>query len=89
MFLFVMPLQSLALFIIGNISFRRFAFYVIAQLLGAIAASAVLLGILPGPLLVNTQRASNVGIAQALFWGESGDFAFFLTFSPPYHRSIL
>lgn len=69
--------QSLALFIIGNISFRRFAFYVIAQLLGAIAASAVLLGILPGPLLVNTQRASNVGIAQALFWGESVDFTFF------------
>lgn len=56
---------------LGVISPRRFAFFVIAQLVGAIAASAVLLGILPGPLLVLTQRAANVGVAQALFWGEA------------------
>lgn len=65
------PTQSLALLILGAISPRRFVFFVIAQLLGAIAASAVLLGILPGPLLVLTQRLDTLGVAQALFWGKT------------------
>lgn len=76
-----MPLsqQSLALLILGVISPRRFVFFVIAQLVGAIAASAVLLGILPGPLLVLTQPAANTGVAQALFWGEHADKMFVST----------
>ncbi|KAK9897270.1 aquaporin-like protein [Cystobasidium minutum MCA 4210] len=62
------PNVSFALFILGKISFRRFVFYVIAQLVGAIAAAGLLLGILPGPLLVLTQRASSMSVVRALFW---------------------
>ena len=41
------------------------------QLIGAICASAVLLGILPGPLAVNTFPNNGTGTAQALFYGKS------------------
>lgn len=62
--------QALALLLAGAISPIRFVLYVIAQFLGAIAASAVLLGILPGPLRVLCERGNGIGIAQALFFGK-------------------
>lgn len=39
----------------------------IAQFLGAIAATAILSGLTPGPLLVTPQLAPGVSIAQGLF----------------------
>jgi TctA family transporter len=45
--------------------------YVFAQLLGAITACGALYGLLPGPLLLETQRAETVSVTQALFIGES------------------
>lgn len=62
--------QALALLLSGAISPIRFILYVIAQFLGAIAACAVLLGMLPGPLQVECERSNGMGVAQALFFGE-------------------
>lgn len=68
------PNIALMLMLLGVISPVRFVLYSIAQLLGAIAASAVLLGVLPGPLLVNCAPSNGTGVAQALF------YEMFLTF---------
>lgn len=63
-------MQALALLLAGAIGPVRFVIYCIAQILGAIAASAVLLGLLPGPLNVLCERSNGTGVAQALFFGE-------------------
>lgn len=46
------PNISLALLIVGAIGPVRFVLYCVAQLLGAIAAAALVDGLLPGPLAV-------------------------------------
>lgn len=46
------PNVSLALLIVGVITPVRFVLYCIAQLLGAIAASALVIALTPGPLSV-------------------------------------
>lgn len=63
-------MQALALLLAGAIKPVRFVLYTIAQLLGAIAAAAVLSGLLPGPLRVLCERGNGMGVAQALFFGE-------------------
>lgn len=61
------PNVALTLLLLGAISPIRFVFYVVAEILGAIAASAVLLGLLPGTLNVNCAPSNGTGVAQALF----------------------
>ena len=46
------PGVTLALFLIGGIGLVRFVLYIIAQLVGGIAAAALLDALTPGPLLV-------------------------------------
>ena len=57
--------------VLGVISPLRFVLYCIAQLVGAIAASAVLRGLLPGSLRVVCSPSQGMGTAQALFLGRS------------------
>ncbi|KAG8920121.1 hypothetical protein FRC02_001151 [Tulasnella sp. 418] len=61
------PAVSTALLLIGQIGFLRWVLCCIAQLAGGIAASAVLLALLPGPLKVNTKPGASVNKAQAVF----------------------
>ncbi|KDQ16113.1 hypothetical protein BOTBODRAFT_107650 [Botryobasidium botryosum FD-172 SS1] len=64
------PAVSTALWLIGAIGPVRFVLYCLAQLAGAIAASAMLLGLLPGPLVVSTLPGKGVSKAQAV-WIEA------------------
>jgi len=64
------PAVSTSLLLIGAIGPLRFVLYCIAQLVGAIAASAVILALLPGPLAVNTTPGVGVNKAQAV-WIEA------------------
>ena len=50
------PNISLALMLVGVIRPVRFVLYCVAQLLGAIAASGLLLALTPGPLSVKSVR---------------------------------
>lgn len=61
------PAVSTGLLLVGTIGPVRWALYCIAQLLGAIAASALLLALLPGPLVVSTALAKGVNSAQGVF----------------------
>lgn len=61
------PAVSTALFLIGVIGPIRWALCCFAQMIGGIAASAVLLALLPGPLVVNTIPGTNVSKSQAVF----------------------
>ncbi|EJD40231.1 aquaporin-like protein [Auricularia subglabra TFB-10046 SS5] len=61
------PNISTALLIIGVIKPLRYIFYVIAQLIGGIVAAAIVQGLMPGPLAVNTVPSPRINRAQALF----------------------
>lgn len=61
------PNVSLALCMIGAIKPIRFAMYCIAQLLGAIVASAILVAMLPGELVVTPSLGAGTTVAQGLF----------------------
>jgi len=61
------PAVSLALLLIGQISFVRFVLYVIAQLIGAIIASALILGLTPGPLLIKNKLGDGTSLVQGVF----------------------
>ncbi|KZS93017.1 aquaporin-like protein [Sistotremastrum niveocremeum HHB9708] len=61
------PNVTLALLLVGAISPLRFVLYCIAQLVGSIVASGILLGLVPGPLLVTTQPGPGINKAQATF----------------------
>ncbi|KAI0050101.1 aquaporin-like protein [Auriscalpium vulgare] len=61
------PNISLALLLVGVINPVRFVLYTIAQLSGAIAASALIIALTPGPLAVNTVLGPNVNKAQGVF----------------------
>jgi len=73
------PQVALTLVLLGAISPIRFAFYFVAQLLGAIAAGGVLQGLLPGPLNVNCSLGSGTGLAQGLFLEMFLTFGFVMT----------
>ncbi|KDQ16676.1 hypothetical protein BOTBODRAFT_237579 [Botryobasidium botryosum FD-172 SS1] len=64
------PAVSTSLLLVGAIGPLRFVLYCIAQLVGAIVASALLLALLPGPLSVNTAPGPGVNKAQAV-WIEA------------------
>ncbi|KZO90480.1 aquaporin-like protein [Calocera viscosa TUFC12733] len=61
------PNISTALLAVGVIGPVRWLFFCIAQMVGAIVASAILKGLMPGPLNISTMPAQGVNIAQALF----------------------
>jgi len=61
------PNISTALLLVGVISPLRWLFYCTAQMVGAIVASAILKGLMPGPLNISTVPAQGVNSAQALF----------------------
>ncbi|KAG8864336.1 Aquaporin-4 [Tulasnella sp. 330] len=61
------PAVSTALLLIGAIGPVRWALCCAAQLVGGIAAAAVLQGLLPGPLASNTTPGGETSLAQAVF----------------------
>ncbi|QRV76085.1 aquaporin, Major intrinsic protein family [Ceratobasidium sp. AG-Ba] len=61
------PAVSTALLLIGAIGPVRFVLYCIAQIVGGIVASALLLALLPGPLVVTPSPTQGVNAAQAVF----------------------
>ncbi|QRV94038.1 aquaporin, Major intrinsic protein family [Ceratobasidium sp. AG-Ba] len=61
------PAISTGLLLVGAIKPIRWAMYCVAEVTGAIAASAILLALLPGPLAVNTTPAKGINLAQAVF----------------------
>ncbi|KAG9082574.1 Aquaporin-4 [Ceratobasidium sp. UAMH 11750] len=61
------PAVSTALLLIGAIGPVRFVLYCIAQMVGGIVASGLLLALLPGPLVVTPSPTQGVNNAQAVF----------------------
>jgi len=61
------PAVSTALLLIGAIGPVRFVLYCIAQMVGGIVASALLLALLPGDLVVTPSPSQGVNTAQAVF----------------------
>ncbi|KZO98900.1 aquaporin-like protein [Calocera viscosa TUFC12733] len=61
------PAISTALLLVGTISPVRFVLYCLAQLVGAIVASAILLGLTPGPLVVTPSLGPGVNPTQGVF----------------------
>ncbi|KAK3646365.1 Aquaporin-1 [Elasticomyces elasticus] len=61
------PAVTLALALIGAVPWIRAGLIFISQILGAIAASAVVSGLFPGPLNVATSLGGGTSIVQGLF----------------------
>lgn len=61
------PNVSFALLLIGVVSPTRFILYVFAQFVGSIVASALLAGLLPGPLAVTPALGAGTSLAQGVF----------------------
>ncbi|KAG2031258.1 aquaporin-like protein [Suillus americanus] len=61
------PNITLALFLVGLVNPVRFVLFCIAQLVGAIAASALLFALTPGPLYVNTFLQQGINSFQGVF----------------------
>lgn len=61
------PAVTLGMLLIGKMKPVRAAVIFIAQIVGGIAASAVVYALTPGPLLIRTQLGGGTSIAQGLF----------------------
>lgn len=61
------PAVTLGMCLIGSISILRAVVIFISQIVGAIAASAVVSGLTPGPLTVRTQLGDGTSVVQGLF----------------------
>ncbi|RKF61063.1 Aquaporin-2 [Erysiphe neolycopersici] len=61
------PAVTLALFLVGAVPIVRAVLNIIAQLLGAIAASALVMGLFPIPLSVRTSLGSGTSLVQGVF----------------------
>lgn len=59
--------MSVALGLVGAIGWVKVFLLILAQVLGAIAAAAVVSGLLPGPLAVRTTLADNVSVTRGVF----------------------
>lgn len=53
--------------IVGAVPYVRGCLVIISQLLGAIAAAAMISALLPGPLAIRTSLANGVSPTQGLF----------------------
>ncbi|KAG0152548.1 hypothetical protein CROQUDRAFT_35404 [Cronartium quercuum f. sp. fusiforme G11] len=60
------PNVAIALFLTGALKFKRFVLYVLAEILGAITASALLKACLPGPLAVGAALGVKTSPGQGL-----------------------
>lgn len=58
---------TLALFLVGGLPFIRSVLVIISQLLGGIAAAAVVSSLFPGPMAVETTLESGTTPVQGLF----------------------
>ncbi|KAH6654454.1 aquaporin [Truncatella angustata] len=61
------PAVTLGMMLVGAVTYIRGMLIVISQILGAIAASAVVLALFPGPLNVRTSLAGGTTVVQGLF----------------------
>ncbi|KAL1796251.1 hypothetical protein ACET3X_004791 [Alternaria dauci] len=61
------PAVTIALGLMGALGWMKALLLIIAQLLGAIAAAAVVSGLFPGPLSVNTTLSSETSVTRGLF----------------------
>ncbi|KAK3695693.1 aquaporin-like protein [Podospora appendiculata] len=61
------PSVTLALFLVGGIPALRSVLFLVAQLLGGIAAAGVVSALFPGPMAVNTTLGGGASVAQGLF----------------------
>jgi len=61
------PAVALSLFLCGVIGPIRLVFYFFAEMIGAIVASAILSGLLPGPLAVTPSLSSGTSRSQGVF----------------------
>ncbi|KAI0130551.1 aquaporin [Xylariales sp. AK1849] len=61
------PAVTLGMMLVGAVTYIRGGLIVISQLLGAIAASGVVLGLFPGPLNVRTSLGGGTTVVQGLF----------------------
>ncbi|KAF7967821.1 hypothetical protein HWV62_17507 [Athelia sp. TMB] len=61
------PNVALSLMLVGILPPVRFVLYCIAELLGSIAASALIMALNPGPLSVNTILQADINVAQGVF----------------------
>lgn len=61
------PAVTLGMMLVGAVTYFRGMLVVISQLLGAIAAAAVVMAIFPGPLNVRTTLAGGTSVVQGLF----------------------
>ena len=59
--------MTLALALIGGVTWTRAGIVLVAQLLGSMAASGVVAGLFPGSMAVSTTLAPGVSIAQGVF----------------------
>jgi aquaporin rerated protein, other eukaryote len=53
--------------IVGAVPYRRGCLVIVSQILGGIAAAAVVSALLPGPIAIRTSLALGVSVAQGLF----------------------
>lgn len=61
------PAVSLAMALAGAMTVVRAILVVLSQIIGGIAAAAVIDGLLPGPLSVGTSLGGGMGVVQGLF----------------------
>ncbi|KAI1608837.1 aquaporin rerated protein [Exophiala viscosa] len=61
------PAVTFTLFLIGAVPAGRAVVVIAAQIIGAIAASAVVSGLFPGPMVVNCRLGGDTSIARGLF----------------------
>ncbi|KAF2440650.1 aquaporin-like protein, partial [Karstenula rhodostoma CBS 690.94] len=61
------PAVSVALALVGAIGWVKAFLLILAQIMGAIAAAAVVSGLLPGPLAVRTTLSDGVSVTRGIF----------------------
>ncbi|CAN9211246.1 unnamed protein product [Alternaria alternata] len=61
------PAVTVAMGLVGALGWMKVLLLIVAQLLGAIAAAAVVSGLFPGPLSVNTTLSRETSITRGLF----------------------
>ncbi|KAK8066123.1 hypothetical protein PG997_012870 [Apiospora hydei] len=61
------PAVTLGMMLVGALNYIRGSLIIISQILGGIAASGVIYGLLPGPLNIRTELGGGTTVVQGLF----------------------
>ncbi|KAK7935374.1 aquaporin [Apiospora marii] len=61
------PAVTLGMMLVGALDYLRGGLIIVSQILGGIAASAVIYGLLPGPLNIRTTLGGGTSVVQGLF----------------------